>query len=154
MGAVLSHCAAGVMSRSASDFLHNKQVTGSWTALPEQLSQYQYGVPTTLTIQRPAVPHVALTPQQALEYKAQTLMHGPDTDTWAHFLMRLEYRVRDYRFFFLPPLYLAAAAFFFSLNRKIYIWVASALAIFAFGTNLFPYLLVHYLAAVTCFLSW
>ncbi len=133
-------------------FLQNKQVTGSWTTLPEQLSQYQYGVPTTLTFQLPAKPHVQLTPQQALEYKAQALMHGPDTDTWQRFLMRLQYRVRDYRFFFLPPLYLAAAAFFFSLKRKIYMWVTSALAIFALGTNLFPYLLVHYLAAVTCLL--
>ncbi len=143
--AVLALCPALLLM-----FLQNKQVTGSWTTLPEQLSQAQYGVPTTLTIQSPAVPHLPLTPQQALEYKAQALMHGPDTDTWRHFLMRLEYRVRDYRFFFLPPLYLAAAAFLFSLKRKIYIWVASALAIFALGTNLFPYLLVHYLAAVTC----
>jgi hypothetical protein len=130
--------------------VQNKLVTGSWTTLPEELSQYQYGVPTTLTFQRPATPHVELTPQQALEYKAQALMHGPDKDTRQRFFMRLEYRVRNYRFFFLPPLYLAAVAFFFSLKRKIYIWVAGALAIFALGTNLFPYLLVHYLAAVTC----
>ena len=130
--------------------LQNKQVTGTWATLPEQLSQFQYGVPTTLTIQKPAMPHVPLTPQQTLEYKAQFLMHGPDTDTLARFVLRLEYRVRDYRFFFLPPLYLAAAVSIIALRQKLYIWVAATLVIFGLGTNLFPYLLVHYLAAVTC----
>ena len=131
--------------------LHNRQVTRSWTTLPEQLSQYQYGVPTTFTIERPAVPHLQLTPQQALEYKSQLLMHGSQTDSLARFLLRLEYRIRDYRFFFLPPLYLAALAFLFSLRQKVYIWVALSLLIYALGTNLFPYLLVRYLAGVTCF---
>ncbi len=130
--------------------LQNKQVTGDWLTVPEKLSQFQYGVPTTLTIQQPAIPHVPLTPQQALEYKAQVLMHGLDTDTLARFWVRLKYRVRDYRFFFLPPLYLAALGFAFALRQKIYIWVAATLVVFALGTNLFPYLLVHYLAAVTC----
>ncbi len=134
----------------ALTLLQNKQVTGAWTTLPEQLSQYQYGVPTTLTLQAPAVPHTPLTREQALEYKSQLLMHGPDKDSWKRFALRLEYRIRDYRFFFLPPLYLAVFAFLFSLKRPIYLWVAMTLAVFALGTNLFPYLLVHYLAAVTC----
>ena len=129
----------------------NKQATGRWTTLPEALSQYQYGVPTTLTIEAPATPHVPLTPQQALEYRSQLLMHGPARDSFSRFLLRLEYRVRDYRFFFLPPLYLAAIAFLFAIRRNAaYVLVAACLAIFALGTNLFPYLLVHYLAAVTC----
>lgn len=129
--------------------MQNKQVTGSWTTLPEQLSRFQYGVPTTLTIEPTAVPHLQLTPQQALDYKAQMLMHGARTDSLRSFLLRLEYRVRDYRFFFQPPLYLAAAAFLLTLRTKLHIWIAATLAIFACGTNLFPYLLVHYLAAVT-----
>lgn len=129
--------------------LQNKQVTGSWTTLPEQLSQFQYGVPTTLTVELPAVPHIDLTPQQALDFRAQTLMHGPGTDSLKRFFLRLEYRIRDYRFFFQPPLYLAAVAFLFALRSKVYLWIAATLAIFACGTNLFPYLLVHYLAAVT-----
>ncbi len=129
----------------------NKQVTKSWTMLPEQLSQYQYGVPTTFTIERPANPHLQLTPQQALEYRSQLLMHGPQTDSLGRFLLRLEYRIRDYRFFFLPPLYLAAFAFLFSLRRRLYVWVAVSLLVYALGTNLFPYLLVRYLAGVTCF---
>jgi hypothetical protein len=37
--------------------LQNRQVTGSWTTLPYALSQYQYGVPTSLTIQANPVPH-------------------------------------------------------------------------------------------------
>lgn len=130
--------------------LQNRAVTHNWVMLPEQLSQYQYGVPTSLTIQQNPTPHVPLTPQQELDYKAQALMHGPDTDTLSKFLLRLEYRVRYYRFFFLPPLYIALIAFFFSLRDRRLLWVVATLLIFALGTNLFPYLLVHYLAAVTC----
>ena len=129
--------------------LQNRAVTRSWITLPELLSQYQYGVPTSLTIEASPTPHVPLTPQQETDYRAQTLTHGP-TDTPIKFLLRLEYRVRYYRFFFLPPLYLALIGFLFALKEKPLRWVALTLAIFALGTNLFPYLLVHYLAAVTC----
>src|ERR1035441_5657983 len=45
----------------------NKAVTGSWTTLPEMLSQYQYGVPAALTFQSNPVPHRDLTPEQALD---------------------------------------------------------------------------------------
>lgn len=128
----------------------NKAVTGRWTMLPEQLSQYQYGVPTTLTIQKPATPHRELTPQQELDYKAQALTHGSGTDTVPRFLMRLEYRIRYYRFFFLPPLYLALLAFFLTARQRHMLWVITTLLLFALGTNLFPYLLPHYLSAVTC----
>jgi hypothetical protein len=128
----------------------NKDVTGKWTTLPEQLSQYQYGVPTTLTIGRPATPHRELTPQQELDYRAQALTHGSSTDTLPRFLQRLEYRIRYYRFFFLPPLYLALVAFFFAAKERRMLWVIITLLVFSLGTNLFPYLLPHYLAAVTC----
>ncbi len=134
----------------ALTLLQNKAVTHSWLTLPEQLSQYQYGVPTTLTIQALPIPHHPLTPEQQLDYKAQSLTHGPDTDTLARYWSRLAYRVRYYRFFFLPELYLPAIAFLFALRERRFLWVACTLAIFALGTNLFPYLLVHYLAAVTC----
>jgi hypothetical protein len=130
--------------------LQNKAVTGCWTILPEQWSQYQYGVPTSLTIEPTPRTHAALTPQQELDYQAQTLTHGVGTDSIRRFLLRLEFRVRDYRFFFLPPLYIAIPAFFFGFRNRWFWWVALTLAIFALGTNLFPYLLVHYLAAVTC----
>ncbi len=130
--------------------LQNKAVTHAWSVLPEQLSRYQYGVPASLTIEPNPTPHVPLTPQQKLDYEAQSLTHGPDTDSVSKFLLRLEYRVRYYRFFFFPPLYLTGIAFLFTLRSRRMLWVAGTLAIFALGTNLFPYLLVHYLAAVTC----
>jgi len=130
--------------------LQNHAVTHRWTMLPEQLSRYQYGVPAALTIEANATPHVPLTPQQELDYRAQTLMHGSGGDSLLKFMLRLEYRVRMYRFFFLPPLYIALVAFFFSLRNGNMRWVALTLAVFALGTNLFPYLLDHYLAAVTC----
>jgi hypothetical protein len=41
-------------------------------------------------------------------------------------------------------------AFLFAVRDWQMRWVAITLAIFALGTNLFPYLLLHYLAAVTC----
>jgi hypothetical protein len=127
----------------------NKAVTGSWTTLPEQLSQYEYGVPAALTFQTPPVPHHPLTPQQSDEYRAQlAFFQGPETV--GSYLQRLEYRVRFYRFFFLPPLYLAALAFLTRLRQYRYAWVALTLAIFALGTNFFPAFQYHYVAGVTC----
>jgi hypothetical protein len=129
--------------------LQNHAVTGRWMTLPEMLSQYQYGVPAGLTLQSPPVPHRDLTPQQAMEYKLQLAFHqGPETP--ASFFERLEYRIRYYRFFFLPPLYLAALAFLTRLREFRFAWVAGTLAIFALGINFFPAFQTHYLAAVTC----
>jgi hypothetical protein len=130
--------------------LQNHAVTHSWTTLPEKLSQEQYGVPAALTFQPNAIPQLTLTPQQEMDYKAQAAMHGAAGESWQAFFLRLEYRVRYYRFFFLPPLYLAAVAFLLTLKDRRMQWLAATLAIFALGTNLFPYLLVHYLAGVTC----
>ncbi len=129
--------------------LQNHSVTHSWTTLPEQLSQYQQGVPTSLTFQPVPIPHLPLTREQALDYKAQALMHGSAPDSLSKFLLRLEYRVRYYRFFFLPPLYLALIAFLSAYREPRYSWIVATLLLFALGTNLFPYLLVHYLAALT-----
>jgi hypothetical protein len=129
--------------------MQNRAVTGSWVTLPEMLSQYQYGVPAGLTIQANPVPHRQLTPQQAMDYKMQLEFHR-GAETIAGFLQRLEFRIRFYRFFFLPPLYLAAAAFLASLRTYRFVWVAVTLAIFALGTNLFPAFQFHYIAAVTC----
>ncbi len=130
--------------------LQNKAVTQNWFELPEQLSQYQYGVPTSLTFQPIPEAHVPLTSQQEIDYKAQSLGHGLDPDSLSHFLLRLEFRVRYYRFFFLPALYVALFAFLFTLRDRRLLFVVGALSIFALGTSFFPYLLPHYLAAVTC----
>ena len=130
--------------------VQNKQVTGSWTTMPEALSQYQYGVPAALTIQAKATPHVPLTEQQQMGYKMQRAFQGERAETPGTFLQRLEYRVRYYRFFFLAPLYLAIGAFLFTLRERRYQWVALTLVLFALGTNFFPAFQLHYVAAVTC----
>jgi hypothetical protein len=130
--------------------LQNHQVTGHWTTLPYSLSQYRYGVPTSLTIQPNPVTHADLTPQQQLDYRMQTSFRPSGGETLRSYLERLEYRVRFYRFFFLPPLYLALAAFLPRLREYRYAWVAITLALFALGTNFFPAFQVHYVAAVTC----
>jgi hypothetical protein len=85
-----------------------------------------------------------------LDYKAQRSFHGEGPDTLTKFLSRLEYRIRFYRFFFLPPLYLAMVIFLATIRKWTLLWVALTLALFALGSNLFPYLYPRYIAAVTC----
>jgi hypothetical protein len=128
----------------------NKAVTGRWTTLPEALSMYQYGVPSALTFQPNPVPHRDLTPQQVMDYKMQLSFHGTSTDTIATFLERLEYRIRFYRFFFLPPLYIALVVYLASVRDYRFAWVLLTLALFALGINFFPAFQEHYLAACTC----
>ena len=134
--------AAGLM------LLQNHAVTGSWTTMPYALSQYQYGVPAALTFQPDAVPHRPLTREQELDYKMQAGFRGSGPETAGKYFQRLEYRVRYYRFFFLPPLYVALAAFLFALRERRFVWVAACAAIFALGVNLFPAFQFHYLAAM------
>ena len=127
----------------------NKAVTGSWTTLPEMLSQYQYGVPAALTFESNPVPHRPLTREQALDYRMQLSFHtGPETVT--SYLERLEYRVRYYRFFFLAPLYLALAVFLVTIREFRFVWVVLTLLLFSLGVNFFPAFQLHYIAAITC----
>ena len=58
--------------------------------------------------------------------------------------------MRFYRFFFLPPLYLAVVAFLFALREFRFARVALTMLIFALGANFFPSFQFHYIAAVTC----
>lgn len=140
----------GLLPGLAITLLHNKSVTGQWTTLPYQLSQYQYGVPASLTFQADPVPHNELTPQQQMEYKSQ-ISFRDGRETLGSYLLRLEYRVRYYRFFFLAPLYLAILAFCFTAFRnRRYGWVLLTVALFGLGTNFFPAFQLHYLGAVTC----
>ncbi len=139
-----------VVPAIAITLLQNKQVTGSWTTVPYVLSRYQYGVPATFTFQPNPVPHRELTVEQDLDYKVQVAVHGDDTDTVTDYVSRLLQRVRFYRFFFLPPLYLALPFFFARLRECRFAWVAGALLIFALGANLYPYFYPHYIAAITC----
>lgn len=130
--------------------LQNKRVTGGWTTLPYQLSQYQYGVPASLTFQPDPVPHNQLTREQQLEYKTQLAFKSGNRETLKSYLLRLEYRVRFYRFFFLPPLFVALVFFAITLNQRRSQFVAGTLLLFALGINFFPAFQFHYLAAVTC----
>ncbi|HVO98665.1 MAG TPA: hypothetical protein VMT15_11390 [Bryobacteraceae bacterium] len=140
----------GLLPGLAITLVHNKSATGQWTKLPYQLSQYQYGVPASLTFDADPVPHYELTPQQQLEYKSQ-ISFREGRETPGSYLLRLEYRVRYYRFFFLAPLYLAVPGFCFAaIRNRRYGWVLLTLAIFALGTNFFPAFQLHYLGAVTC----
>ncbi|MBZ5590606.1 MAG: hypothetical protein LAP39_00105 [Acidobacteriia bacterium] len=134
----------------ALTLFQNWQVTGSWTTLPYVLSRYQYGVPTTFTFQPNAVPHRELTVEQDLDYKVQVAVHGDHRDTVNEYFRRLAQRVRFYRFFFLPPLYLALPFFLMRLGEFRFAWAAAALLIFSLGANFYPYFYPHYIAAVTC----
>ena len=125
----------------------NKAVTHSWTTMPYMLSRYQYGVPTSFTFQPVPVPHRQLTPEQDLDYRAQSAIHDS-----GGYLQRLAYRVRYLRFFLLPPLYFALVAFVPSLRRRTYLWAAGTTFLFASGTNFYPYFFPHYVAAITCLL--
>jgi hypothetical protein len=139
-----------VLPAAGLTLLQNKQVTGSWTTLPYVLSRYQYGVPAAFTTQPNPVPHRELTPNQKLDYDEQAATHGNDTDTVLGYLERLADRARFYRFFFLPPLYLALPFFLPSLRQWRFVWMALALAAFGLGTNFYPYFYPHYIAAATC----
>ena len=130
--------------------VQNKQVTGSWTTLPYVLSRYQYGIPTTFTFQPNPTPHVPLTADQQLDYDAQSAIHGQGPETIATYAGRLAGRVRFYRFFFLPPLYLALPFFLLSLREFRFLWVVLALLIFSLGDNFYPYFYPHYIAAAAC----
>jgi hypothetical protein len=132
--------------------LQNKQITGSWTTLPYMLSRYQYGVPTTFTVQQNPVPHRKMTAEQQLDYEAQAAMHGAEPETAWRYLSRYAGRVRFYRFFFPAPLYAALPFFLLSFREYRFVWVALCLLVFSLGTNFYPYFYPHYIAAVACLL--
>lgn len=132
--------------------LHNKAVTQSWLTMPYMLSRYQYGVPATLTVQANAVPHRQMTAEQAADYQAQSTIHGPGRDSLKLYVERLAYRFRYLRFFLLPPLYFALAAFLRRVREWRYLWALGTTVLFALGTNFYPYFYPQYVAAVTCLL--
>jgi hypothetical protein len=130
--------------------LHNKQITGKWTTLPYALSQYEYGVPASFTFQPHPVPHKELTHEQEMDYRMQRAFRNSETESPASYLQRLVYRIRYYRFYFYPVLYVALAGFLFALAEYRFRWVLLTVLIFALGTNFYPLFLAHYVAALTC----
>jgi hypothetical protein len=121
-----------------------------WTITPYRLSQYEYGVPTTFTVQLLPTPHRALTREQQLDYDAQAQVHRPGTDTFVRYWQRWASRIRFYRFFFLAPLYLALPVFLLRLREYRFAWVLLTIFLFSLGTNFYPYFYTHYIAALTC----
>ncbi|MGA2736936.1 MAG: hypothetical protein ABSG65_05735 [Bryobacteraceae bacterium] len=142
--------ALAVLPAVGLTLLQNKQVTGNWTTLPYALSQYQYGVPASLTFQANPEPHRELTHEQQLDYKMQLSFRGEHAETLGSYWLRLAYRIRYYRFFFMPPLYVALPFFFLALRNPRFVWVMVWPLIFALGINFFPAFQYHYMAAVTC----
>jgi hypothetical protein len=138
-----------LLSAIGLSLLQNKQTTGSWTTLPYALSRNQYGVPAAFTWQANPVPHLELTREQQLQYKMQTSFRASGPETIRSYLLRLEYRIRFYRFFFLAPLYVALPFFFASLRQCRFAWVALTLLLFALGVNFYPFFEVHFIAALT-----
>ncbi len=136
----------------ALTLMQNKSVTGSWTTLPYALSRYQYGVPTTFTWQSNPVPHTNLTPEQELDYRAQAAIHGAQPESLKSYLARLVFRLRYLRFFWLAPLYFAAALYLRSFKQRKWQWPLLATAVFLAGTNFYPYFYPHYIAALSCVL--
>lgn len=134
-----------VLPAFAITLIQNKRVTGNWTTLPYQLSRYQYGVPTSFIFQPNPAPHRPLTIEQQVDFDAQTAVHND-----GGYFHRLGERVQFLRFFFLPPLYLAAPAFLLTLKHPRFLRVAIAIALFWLGDSFYPYFYPHYIAAATC----
>jgi hypothetical protein len=130
--------------------LQNKRVTGSWVTLPYALSQYQYGVPASLTFQARVSSHRELTREQDLDYRMQRGFRSIETDTLGTYFGRLWSRTRFYRFYFYAPLYLPLIAFVATIRKWREIWLAGTALLFALGTNFFPQFQFHYMAAVVC----
>lgn len=126
----------------------NKAVTGAWTTLPYMLSRYEYGIPTTFTMQPNPAPHRDLSPEEQLDYEAQSQVH--DREAVKSFVERLAERIRYGRFFFLPSLYIALAALLFCLRDRRVLWALASVILFACGSAFYPYFHPHYVAAIAC----
>jgi hypothetical protein len=127
----------------------NRAVTGSFLTLPYQLSRSQYGIPAAFTFEANPVPHRPLTPEQQLDYRAQSAVHDEGAGEPFAWIHRLAGRMHFYRFFFYPPLYLVLPLFLLALRDFRYAWLAGSAVLFAVGDNFYPYFYAHYVAALT-----
>lgn len=130
--------------------LQNRQVTGRWTILPYQVSQRQYGIPTTLTWQPLPIPERTLTQEQKVDYDMQSEVHGPGPESWPAFIHRLGTRARFLRFFFPVPLLMVLPLFLICLRQFRNMWLLASMAILTLGTNVYPYFYPHYVAGAAC----
>jgi hypothetical protein len=146
MARPVAMAAVVVLPAIGLSLLQNQRITGRWTTLPYQLSQYQYGVPTTFTFQPIPTPHRPLTREQQLDYEQQSQVHEIAGNYW----LRWAGRLRFYRFFFLAPLYLAIPLFLLRLREPRFAWVLLTILLFSLGTTFYPYFYSHYIAALSC----
>jgi hypothetical protein len=126
----------------------NKAVTGSWTSLPYMASRYQYGVPTTFTMQPNPTPHRDLTPEQRRGYDVQSEAH--DRERALSLWQRLLERAGNVRFFLSPALVVALPVFLFALRDRRLWWPAASILLLLAATAFYPYYYPHYIAAVAC----
>jgi hypothetical protein len=126
----------------------NRAVTGSWTTLPYMASRYQYGVPTTFTMQPNPEPHRDRTPEQQRGYEVQSEAH--ERESAQSLWQRLLDRANNLRFFLSPALYVTLPVFLLALrDRRLWWPLASILLLFG-ASAFYPYFYPHYLAAVAC----
>lgn len=130
--------------------IQDKQVSGQWFTMPYMVSRYEYGVPTTFTIQKVPIAHREMTPEQALGDRVQSSVHGDQPETFKSYFVRLPSRIRFYRFFFLPPLYLALPFAIPLLGEWKYRFAVLTIVLFALGSNFYVYFFSHYHAALAC----
>jgi hypothetical protein len=129
--------------------LHNSAVTGSWATFPYMLHQYHYGTATTFFFQKLPVPHRALTEEHEMIYKHESAIHGTEPDTLRRFAGRFVRRLNTYSFYFLPALLVPLLVSFTRLSKREVQWLVATILLFMLGTNLYPYFLTHYVAALT-----
>lgn len=141
--------AAAILSAAfALLLIQNKQITRSWTTMPYAMSQYQYGVPVSLTFQADPSPHNPLTPQQQSEYEIQRAFKDGG-ETLPRYFARFAGHLRYLPFFFMPPLYVALIFVFLRLREPRLLWVFATLLLFLLGITFFPAFHFHYLAPAT-----
>jgi hypothetical protein len=158
---------------------HDKAVTGSFTTLPYALSRYQYGVPTTFTFQPIPQPHNPLTEAQQLYYEGQSYVHSVASSTpyferlfsragfyrffylaplwlalpWFVPLLRKRNRAASVSERWTAPERQGQADATAPLRSRLryeYLWIVLTIALFAIGTNFYPYFFTQYIAAATC----
>lgn len=139
----------GTLAAIGVMLLQNKQVTNSWTTLPYSASQYQYGVPVSLTLQPTPVPHRTLTPQQESEYQIQNGFKAGGESVGRYF-QRLRGHAGNLAFFLMPALFPVLLGALMRLREVNFTWAVATLVVSILGTNLFPAFHFHYLAPVTC----
>ncbi len=141
-----------VIAAALAILMQNRAVTGHWNQLPYSLYRYEYGIPATFTFQPNAVPHAVLNQEQELDFRMETAVHGDGSETLPRYFRRILDRVRFLRFFWSAPLLLAFVVGWWRSRARQQWACLFCFAVFAAGSNFYPYFYPHYIAAVGCLL--